>query len=111
MPCFDFECSECDHFIEDYYLTTTEVPPTTCPACGKETLKKLFPNNVQVRVKLEGHDLKQHLLDENKKIRREISKDGTKAEALRANLAGEENFHKKELAVAKAGEELRQRIK
>ena len=89
MPCFDLECTECNHFIEDFYLTTTEKPPTECPECHQQTLKKLFPNNVIVRVAFGAQEMQQHLKEEKQKIRKELKTN----ENLRANLAGNENYH------------------
>jgi len=91
MPVFDFQCSSCDYLEEDYYLTTNEKPLTLCPKCGKETMQKLFPTNIQVRVSIGAQDLQQHIRNEQRKIRKELQTN----ENLRANISGtgEAGYH------------------
>ena len=39
MPIYEYECKDCGH-IFDALQKISDDPLTTCPACGKETLKK-----------------------------------------------------------------------
>ncbi len=39
MPIYDFACSACGHSFERLQKMS-DADPTTCPACGKETVSK-----------------------------------------------------------------------
>jgi putative FmdB family regulatory protein len=40
MPIYEYRCTDCGHEAE-FLQKISEPPLTTCPACGKETLRKL----------------------------------------------------------------------
>ncbi|MFP5257037.1 MAG: FmdB family zinc ribbon protein [Acidimicrobiia bacterium] len=41
MPTYEYRCRECGHELEAVQAFTDD-PLTTCPACGAETLRKVF---------------------------------------------------------------------
>jgi putative FmdB family regulatory protein len=41
MPIYEYSCAACGHVFEKLIRNPAEIP-NTCPACGKEPLKKLF---------------------------------------------------------------------
>lgn len=107
MPFYDHKCGECGHEWEDFYSITKCVDgyPEECPAChAKGKVKRLLSANIRVSVTLSGSELKQSIINERAKIKKQISKD----ENLRANIMGEDNYHNTEVNVKKIGEELKQ---
>lgn len=41
MPVYTYHCDQCDHEFEKYQ-SFSEDSLTTCPKCGKETLRKVY---------------------------------------------------------------------
>lgn len=41
MPIYEYKCAECA-FQEEYLQKLSEPPLTVCPACGKESFKKML---------------------------------------------------------------------
>lgn len=41
MPTYDYECTACGHTFENFQSMSSE-PIRVCPACGKETVKRLI---------------------------------------------------------------------
>ncbi|EFG46891.1 putative regulatory protein (CxxC_CxxC_SSSS) [Brevibacterium mcbrellneri ATCC 49030] len=41
MPTYSYACRECDHAF-DIHQSFSDDSLTTCPACGKESLRKVF---------------------------------------------------------------------
>ena len=92
MPTYDHECTneECKHEFEDFYSITKE-PPTTCPKCQQETVKRvLSQGGSRGVVELTGEELKAKLKDDV----RQMKKDMHKSTNVYANLLGEERYHK-----------------
>lgn len=71
--------------------------PRKCPDCGKRGKVKRLVSLCAGRVELTGHELRQHLRAEGKKL----AKEAQKSEDLAANIVGEEKYHKNELARTK----------
>lgn len=88
MPWYEHECTACGYEFEDLYGINTP-PPTTCPECGKETVKRVMSLTAKGVVELSGQDLKQSIKESAKKI----AKEATKNENLKASLIGEEKFN------------------
>ena len=47
MPSYDYECSACDHSFEAFQSMSDDAL-VTCPACGKDTLKRLVGGGLGV---------------------------------------------------------------
>lgn len=87
MPTYDHECTneECKHEFEDFYSITKE-PPTTCPKCQQETVKRvLSQGGSRGVVELTGEELKAKLKDDV----RQMKKDIYSSEKLYSNFLGE----------------------
>ena len=41
MPTYEYKCSKCNHYFEDFHSMNAE-PLKKCPKCGKNSLKKLI---------------------------------------------------------------------
>lgn len=41
MPFYEYQCSNCGHKLEELQKMS-DAPLTKCPACGKDTLKRLI---------------------------------------------------------------------
>jgi putative FmdB family regulatory protein len=52
MPIYEYDCTDCGHQFETMRKISDE-PLTTCPSCGKESLKKLI-SKVAFRLKGTG---------------------------------------------------------
>jgi putative FmdB family regulatory protein len=50
MPTYDYVCDACGHKFEEMQSFTAEVLKT-CPACGKDTLRRLFGTGAAVLFK------------------------------------------------------------
>lgn len=51
MPIYDYECSECEHALEDVTQGMTEKPLTLCPACGEPALLRVISGGLGFQVK------------------------------------------------------------
>ena len=89
MPTYMHECQEedCKHCFEEFYWMYEE-PPTKCPKCGRDTLKRVIGYGSAGVVELTGHELVQKLREDGKKMAKEASK----SENLYANLLGESKY-------------------
>lgn len=65
---YDYECSNCKHFMEDVYQSIKDDPLTKCPQCGKNKLERIIYGGTYASVK------KQDATHEQKRER--IRKDG-----------------------------------
>jgi len=43
---YDYECSECKHFMEDVYQSIKDDALTKCPKCNKETLERIVTGGI-----------------------------------------------------------------
>ncbi len=50
MPTYDYVCDACDHRFEEMQSFSAE-PLKVCPACGKETLRRLFGTGAAILFK------------------------------------------------------------
>jgi putative FmdB family regulatory protein len=41
MPIYEYRCDDCG-FQKEFLQKISDAPPSTCPSCGKETLKKML---------------------------------------------------------------------
>ncbi|MDT8390912.1 MAG: zinc ribbon domain-containing protein [Lentisphaeria bacterium] len=41
MPLFEYTCESCGHLFEKLVRNDGDIP-STCPACGEKTLRKVF---------------------------------------------------------------------
>lgn len=53
MPTYDYECEKCGHTFDEFQ-TMSDDPLTTCPSCGKESLKRLIGGGLGVIFKGSG---------------------------------------------------------
>ena len=45
MPLYDYECSECEHVVEDVFQKVTDKPLKKCTECGKNKLFRIITSN------------------------------------------------------------------
>ena len=50
MPTYDYVCDACDHRFEEMQSFSAEILKT-CPACGKDTLRRLFGTGAAILFK------------------------------------------------------------
>lgn len=43
---YDYECSECKHFMEDVYQSIKDDALTKCPQCQKDTLERIVTGGI-----------------------------------------------------------------
>src|ERR1700761_9534642 len=53
MPTYEYECENCGHRFDEFQSFKDE-PLKKCPACGKETLRRLFGTGAAVLFKGSG---------------------------------------------------------
>lgn len=53
MPTYEYRCSKCEHELEEFQSITAK-PLRKCPACGKNTLKRLIGTGAGVLFKGAG---------------------------------------------------------
>ena len=53
MPTYDYVCEACNHRFEEIQSFSAE-PLKICPACGKETLRRLFGTGAAILFKGSG---------------------------------------------------------
>lgn len=90
MPTYYHECTneECKHEWEDFYSITKD-PPTTCPACSKETAKRVISGgNGRGIMQLSDDEFKANLPNEIAKIKKEMHG----SEKVYANMLGEAKY-------------------
>lgn|SRR5208337_427942 len=87
MPTYLHQCTDCTHEWEDFYSMSQE-PPKVCPACNKETAKRVICGSNRGVVELYGQDL----VDKIKADVRQLKKDAAKDEKVYSNLLGEEKY-------------------
>jgi len=51
MPTYDYECSECEHLVEDVVQRFSEKPLKRCPECGKHKLERVISGGLLACVK------------------------------------------------------------
>jgi putative FmdB family regulatory protein len=96
MPIYEHRCEACKHEWEDLFRNY-EHYPEECPKCkSKEKFTRLISWSAG-KVELTGHELKQHLKSEGKKLAQEAAKN----ENVAANIVGESVYHQNELARSK----------
>lgn len=88
MPIFEFKCETCLHEWEDLYRNSEE-RPEKCPECDSEgPFEKLLSVCVG-KVELSGHELKQKLISDGKKIAHKARKN----EKVLADIVGDNKLH------------------
>lgn len=53
MPTYDYECKDCGHTFEQFQSMSDDAL-TTCPTCGKETLRRLIGGGMGIIFKGSG---------------------------------------------------------
>lgn len=53
MPTYEYRCSKCEHELEEFQSITAK-PLRKCPACGKNTLRRLIGTGAGVVFKGSG---------------------------------------------------------
>jgi putative FmdB family regulatory protein len=51
MPLYDYQCSKCEHIVEDAYQSIFEDPLVECPNCKENQLCRIITGGVHVFVK------------------------------------------------------------
>lgn len=88
MPYYPHVCNACNEEFEDFYSIVKD-PPTLCPLCGVDgQVKRLISDGTSGKVTLQGHELQQHIKDEDKKNLHKFRTD----EKFKANIIGESAF-------------------
>lgn len=66
MPTYDYECSECEHLVEDVFQRFSEKPLKKCPECCKHKLFRVMSGGLHVSVK--NTNTIGQLADQNAKL-------------------------------------------
>lgn len=104
MPYYDHECERCGYLWEEFYSMNAD-PPTECPKC-KGPAKRVILKCPMTKVALGRNELKQHIKEEEGKIRKQMKTD----ENLRANIMGETAYENTQNNINKIGEEIKQML-
>lgn len=72
MPTYDYECSECEHLVEDIVQGFSEKPLKKCPECNKHKLERVISGGLLVSVK-EVKTIGQLEAKNNKKYKSQIN--------------------------------------
>ena len=88
MPIYEHQCTKCEHIWEDLFKISDPVPEQ-CPECKTTGNIKRLISWCSGTVELSGHELKQHLKNEGKKLARKAQRD----ENLLANVVGETKYN------------------
>lgn len=51
MPTYDYECSNCEHLVENVFQRFSEEPLKKCPECGKHKLFRVMYGGLHASVK------------------------------------------------------------
>ena len=51
MPLYDYECSNCEHIVEDVYQSIFEDSIAECPSCKQNKLCRIITGGIHVFVK------------------------------------------------------------
>lgn len=100
MPTYLHECADCKLEWEDIYSIHDD-PPTVCPTCKSNNVRRLIASTSAIKVELSGQELKQKVLADAKAFRAEALKD----EKLMANIVGEQKYQENAVAREKQRKE------
>jgi putative FmdB family regulatory protein len=76
MPTYDYRCLACDHEFEEFQSMTAD-PLQTCPACGKDQLKRLIGAGAGIIFKGSGfYETDYRSKDYKDKAKQEQQSDG-----------------------------------
>ena len=90
MPTYNHVCEDedCAFEFEDFYSITKD-PPTTCPKCGKETIKRVISqNSSRGVVELTGQDYRDKVKSDAAAYKKEVHS----SEKAYANALGESKY-------------------
>ena len=89
MPSYEHLCADCNVEFEEFYSMNDPLPP--CPKCKGTNIKRLISGGSgRGIVELTGQDLKKKIKQDIKEMKHKMRTD----ENFRANLQGEDTFHK-----------------
>ena len=97
MPIYEHGCNECEYVWEDIFKMSDPVPDN-CPQCNAAGTVRRLISLCAGRVELTGREHVMKQWQEGKKLAREAKN----SESLKANIIGEEAYHKQVSAVEKA---------
>jgi len=87
MPIYEHVCESCNNEWEESYSIKAD-PPKVCPACGKETVKRVISLGGKGVVELYGRDLKDKVMADTKALKKELHSN----EYAYANAIGESRY-------------------
>jgi len=90
MPTYEHICTDelCNNKWEESYSIKSN-PPTNCPKCGKETVKRVIALTAHPVVLLTGQDLKDKIKADAQKLKKELATSENKL----ANFIGDDKYH------------------
>ena len=81
MPTYDYICNECKKMFE-YFQTMSAKPLTDCPACKKNSLRRIISGGTGLIFKGSGYYLTDY---KNKKIKNSDKKDNMAKKKEKSN--------------------------
>lgn len=90
MPFYEYQCSNCGHQLEELQKMSDE-PLTKCPACGKDTLKRLIGTGAGLIFKGSGFYQTDY-----KKRSKPSTGESSSSESIQESTAGKTSSSKKE---------------
>jgi len=66
MPLYDYECSECEHVVEDVFQKVTDKPLKKCTECGKNKLFRIITGGLHGHIA--GSETIGGLADKNARL-------------------------------------------
>lgn len=88
MPTYAHRCDSCEHEFELDYSIKAD-PPTTCPKCNKESVRRMISGGGMSRMDLTADEFLAKLPGDTRKIMGDLSK----KENTYANMVGESAYH------------------
>jgi putative FmdB family regulatory protein len=93
MPIYEHVCESCNHEWEDLFSLSDPIPE--CPECGSDKkVKRVMSLTANGRV---DEPLNRETIAKLKKEGKALAKKARHNENLRANIVGEEKYHKQQL--------------
>ena len=95
MPTYTHKCKNCGHRWDEFYSMNDD-PPTLCPSCGKDgdVMRVITGGSGPGIMSLKGGDLRSKIMSDAAEMRKRAVTD----EKFRANLYGEEAYHRHALS-------------
>ncbi len=89
---YDYQCNNCEHFLEDVYQKVNDDPLVTCPKCGQDALFRVITGGAYFIVK--GTNTIGGLADKNtKENKSRIQEEAAKKKESQPQVNNSPSYH------------------